>query len=265
MTHVTQSQADGPGMPLRSPIRLLLGPGEVLSDQELREMWSFRIGILRLKPHVSPEEDLAGFCRFCRRCTSVLRLRSSNGELCGILVVAFQDGTYEGQHYRLLLPEYGMMDARLRGSALVPWAALRLLLYALWNMPPRQPGARLFLGGVGYPTSALLVERLFPPLWLHGDEEAPPLATHLLEWIRERLPPSERWEPEARRVSMPTIPQPPSERWLARQRARPLYQRYVQRCPDWAQGYALPLVAPVSWRVPLLVAMRMLQRQLGER
>lgn len=224
-------------------------------------MWSFRTGILRLKPHVSPEEDFARFRRFCGRCTSVVRLRSADGVLCGITVASFHDGTFEGQHYRLLLPEYGIVDARLWGSPVVPWFCLRLLLHALWHMPARQRNARLFVGGIGYPTSALMLERFFPPLWLHGDAAAPALATHLLEWIREHLA-GERWEPQARHVSMPTLPLPPSERWLARQQARPLYQRYVRRCPDWTRGHALPLLAPVTWRTLPRMFLHLLGRRV---
>jgi hypothetical protein len=260
MSQATPIQAGGHATPLRGPIRLLLSHGETLSEQELREMWCFRIGILPLKPHVPPEEDFARFCRLCRRCTSVVRLWSADGVLCGITVMSFHDGTFEGQHYRLLLPEYGIVDARLRGSPVVPWFCLRIVLHALWHMPPRQRGARLFLGGIGYPTSALMIERFLPPLWLYGDTEAPPLATHLLEWMREHLA-GERWEPRARHVSMPTLPRPPSERWLARQQARPLYQRYMRRCPDWTQGHALPLLAAMTWRMPLQLALHLLRRR----
>lgn len=263
MSQATPTHAGGHAAPLRRPIRVLLRPGEALSGQELREMWSFRIGILPLKPHVPPEEDFARFARFCRGCTSVVRLRSEDGVLCGITVMSFQDGTFEGQPYRLLLPEYGIVDARLRGSPVVPWMCLRIILHALWHMPPRQRSARIFLGGIGYPTSALMIERLFPPLWLYGDTEAPPLATHLLEWMREHLA-GERWDPQARHVSMPTVPLPPAERWLARQRARPLYQRYMQRCPDWTQGHALPLLATVTWRTPLHMALHLLRRRVRQ-
>jgi hypothetical protein len=260
MSPVTPTQADGRATPLRRPIRVLLSHGEALSEQELREMWSLRIGILRLKPRVPPEEDFARFCRTCRRCTSVVRLRSADGVLCGITVMAFHDGTFEGQPYRLLLPEYGIVDARLRGSPVVPWLCLRIIMHALWHMPPRRRNAPLFLGGIGYPTSALMLERFFPPLWLYGDAEAPGIATHLLEWMREHLA-GERWDPRARHVFMPTVPLPPSERWLARQQVRSLYQRYVQRCPDWTQGYALPLLVPVNWRTPLHMLLHLLRRR----
>ena len=261
MSQASWTPAGEQAAPLRRPIRLVLSDGRALSEEELREMWSFRLGILALKPHVQPEEDFARFSRFCVRCTSVVRLRSADGVLCGMTVMTFHDGLFEGQPYRLLLPEYGIVDARIRGSPVVPWFCLRIVLHALRHMPPRLPDTRVFLGGIGYPTSALLVERLFPPLWLHGEAEAPPLVTHLLEWVREHLA-GERWDPRARHVSMPTVPLPPSERWLARQRARPLYQRYVQRCPDWTQGHALPLVAPVSWHTPLRVALHLLRRQV---
>jgi len=223
-------------------------------------MWSFRIGVLPLKPQVPPEEDFARFSRFCARCTSVVRLRSADGVLCGIAAMSFQDGLFEGRPYRLLLPEYGIVNPRLRGSPVVPWFCLRIVLHALRRMPPRPRNAPLFLGGIGYPTGALMVERFFPPLWLYGDAEAPPLETHLLEWMREHLA-GERWDPRAGRVSMPTVPRPPSERWLARQGARPLYQRYAQRCPEWTQGYALPVLASINWRTPLHMALHLLRRR----
>jgi hypothetical protein len=263
MSHAPHAHGREQDTPLRRPIRLRVSAGEVLSEQELREMWSFRIGILRLKPHVPPEEDFARFRRFCSRCTSVVRLRSADGVLCGIAVMSFQDGLFEGQHYRLLLPEYTVVDERLRGSPVVPWLSFRLVLHTLWHLPPRRRNIRIFLGGIGYPTSALLIERFFPPVWLYGDSTAPPLITHLLKWMREHLA-GERWDTQAGHVSMPTVPLPPSERWLARQQARPLYQRYVRRCPDWTQGYALPLVAPVTWRTPLHVALHLLRRRVRQ-
>jgi len=52
--------------------------------------------------------------------------------------MTFRDGLFEGQPYRLLLPDYGIVDARLRGSPVVPWLFLRIVLHAVWHLLRRQ-------------------------------------------------------------------------------------------------------------------------------
>lgn len=197
---------------------------------------------MRLKPHVSPEKDFEKFAAHCRYGQRILRLRNERGQLCGMIVPLVYDGSFQGEPYRLLIPEYFYLAQEVRGRAVAPWAWLRSLI----PLMPRR-GVRFFMGGVGYPAGALTLDRFFGPLWLYGDPEVPPLAAHVLERIIELLA-GTGWDPVSGQVDMATLPPVPTEAWLARSQKRALYRRYVERCPRWREGRALPQVTEYTGR-----------------
>jgi hypothetical protein len=120
-------------------------------------------------------------------------------------------------------------------------------------------GVRFFLGGVGYPTAALTLDRVLGSVWLYGDTAVPPLEAHLLDWISEHLGGS-GWDARSGQIDMGTLPPAPSEGWLARSQQREVYRRYVERCPRWQEGRTLPQVAEYSgWK--LAKAMLLLPRR----
>lgn len=234
--------------------KVSLTDGTALDEPAIRELWSFRLSIMRLKPHVDPEKDFAKFAAHCRQGRRVLRLRNERGQLCGSIVPLVYDGSFQGERYRFLVPEYFYLAPEARGSAVGPWAWGRCLV-------PLAPGrgVRFFLGGAGYPTAALTLDRVLGSVWLYGDTAVPPLEAHLLDWISEHLGGS-GWDARSGQIDMGTLPPAPSEGWLARSQQREVYRRYVERCPRWQEGRTLPQVAEYSgWK--LAKAMLLLPRR----
>jgi hypothetical protein len=195
---------------------------------------------MRLKPHVVPEKAFEKFSGHCRQGRRVLRLWNARGQLCGSVVPLVHDGSFQGERYRFLVPEYFYLTSEARGSVVGPWAWVRCLVPL---MPGR--GVRFFLGGAGYPAGTLTLDRFLGPMWLYGDAEVPPLVDHLFGWIIEHLGGS-GWDPLSGQIDMVTLPPTPSQGWLARSQQREVYRRYVARCPQWQEGRTLPQVAEFS-------------------
>jgi hypothetical protein len=221
-----------------------LTDGSALEEPAIRELWSFQLSLLRLKPHVSPEKDFEKFAADCRQARRVLRLRDGNGRLVGSVVPLVYEGSFQSERFRLVVPEYFYLAPELRGRAAVSWAWFRCLTPLLY---PR--GTRVFVGGIGYPTGTLLLESLVGSVWLYGEPQIPPLAAHVLERIVVFLADS-GWDAASGQADMSILPARPSEKWLARMQRRALYRRYVERCPRWQEGWALPSVTEYSsWKV----------------
>ncbi len=218
--------------------------GAALDEPALRELWSFRLSIMRLKPHVSPEKDFAKFAALCREARRVMRLRDGNGRLGGSLVALVHDGSFQSEQFRLVVPEYGFLVPEVRGRAVASWAWARCVVPLLY---PR--GVRIFVGGIGYPTGTLALDSFMGPLWLYGEPQVPAQAAHVLEWIVSHLAGS-NWDRVSQQLDMNTLPSHPTEAWLARSQRRGLYQRYLERCPRWIEGRTVPCICEYSsWRV----------------
>jgi hypothetical protein len=241
--------------------KLTLTPGVALDEPAIRELWSFRLSIMRLKPHVSPEKDFEKFASHCRQGQRILRLRNESGQLCGSVVPRVYEGTFQTERFRLVVPEYFYLTPELRGSAAVPWAWARCLAPLVYSR-----GVRVFLGGIGYPTGALTLDRFLGPVWLYGEPQAPPLASSVLEWIVTHLAGSS-WDAARCQVDMGTLPPTPTTAWLARSQRREFYRRYVERCPQWQEGRTVPCVTEYSsWKLAqaaLRVPRRWWKRHLG--
>lgn len=217
-----------------------LTDGAALDEDAIRELWAFQLSILHLKPHVSVDEELQRFTEDCRRARRVLRIRDGHGRLCGSVVPLVYEGRFESERFRLVVPEYIYLAPQLRGHAAISWAWARCLLPLMF-----QRGARVFVGGIGFPAGTLLLERFGGHVWLDGDPGVPPLAAHVLERIIGYLAEG-GWDPARRHVDTPIVPPKPSEAWLARSQKRELYRRYVERCPNWQEGWAVPSVTEYS-------------------
>lgn len=221
-----------------------LTDGAALDEPAIRELWEFQMSLLRLKPRVSPEEELERFTADCRRARRVLRIRDGSGRLCGSVVPLVYEGSFESERFRLVVPEYIYLAPHLRGRAAISWAWTRCLMPLMF---PR--GARVFVGGIGFPAGTLLLERFGGHVWLYGDPGVPPLAAHVLEQTLGYLADG-GWDPDSRQVDTAVIPPKPTEAWLARSQKRELYRRYVERCPRWQEGWALPSVTEYStWKL----------------
>jgi hypothetical protein len=221
--------------------KVTISNGASLDEHAIRELWSFQLSILRLKPHVSPEKDFEEFASLCRQGQRILRIWGEHGQLCGSIVPLLYDGSFQGQPYRLLVPEFFFLTPEVRGRTVAIRAWARCLFPLL--VPKR--GVRLFVGGIGYPDGALTLDRFMGPVWLYGDSSAPPLASHVLDWIVEHMADKD-WDPHSQQVHLTTVPPSPTELWLARNQRNALYRRYVERCPRWQEGWALPQVTEFS-------------------
>ena len=200
-------------------------------------MWRLRVSLLPLADTVDPEADFAGF-RACVAGSHVGRVTRAGGREVGAMF-CYQpiDGEHAGQAYRLALFEYGCVDPRLRGSALVSLMYARLLL----GCRSVAPGRRNYVGGVGYPRSAVLLQRAVPDLRLDGDPSFDALERALLDLILARRA-GFGFDPVTRVVELPTRPPPLPEDWLRRNAEVPIFRDYVARVPDWRRGRALALL-----------------------
>jgi hypothetical protein len=224
--------------------RVSITDGAALDELAIRELWSFRLSIMRLKPHVPPEKDFAKFAGLCRQARHVMRLRDSSGRMGGSLMVLAYDGRFQSERYRLVVLEYGFLIPELRGRAIAAWAWARSLLPVL-----HPPGLRVFLGGVGYPTGTLALDRLLGPLWLYGEPQLSSREAQVLEQVVEHVA-GDGWDPVTQQVEMNTLPPVPSAAWYARSERRSLYHRYLERCPRWQEGRTVPCVCEYSsWKV----------------
>lgn len=214
--------------------------GRKLSANELRELSNFRRSIMRIKPEVGLEVDFHHFSNFVTRCPIVMRVRDKEGTLRGMFAVRWVEGTYAGRSWRLFLPEYFIFHDSLRGSPVMPWAVVRTMVSCV---PLLVGKIDIFLGGVGYPTGVLAVDRLFGAIHFHSDPDMDPITRHLLDRVVNEIA-GPRFDGSTGCVYMPTIPPRPSARWFQHMAARPTLARYERICPNWLEGYALPVV----WR-----------------
>jgi hypothetical protein len=214
-------------------VRVAIDEGMHLNSYEIQEFSDFRRRIMTMKTDVDLAADHRRLATFVEKCPLVVRVRAG-GVLAGTFAVRWLDLAGD---VRLLLPEYFFFDGALRGTPALPWAVLRSLVQhrAIFQQKT------VYLGGIGYPTGVLAAETFFGRAHFLGDD-----AHHdaLLEQVIAEMGPT--YLREAGYSRMPTIPPRPSARWFARMEARLTYRRYVERCPAWLDGYALPVVLRVA-------------------
>ncbi len=214
-------------------VRVAIDEGTRLNTSDIQEFSEFRRRIMTMKADVDLAADHRRLATFVERCPLVVRVRAG-GVLAGTFAVRWLDLPGD---VRLLLPEYFFFDGALRGTPALPWAVLRSLVQHRAIFQKKT----VYLGGIGYPTGVLAAETFFGRAHFLGDD-----AHHdaLLEQVIAEMGPT--YLRDAGHSRMPTIPPRPSARWFARMEARPTYRRYVERCPAWLDGFALPVVLRVA-------------------
>lgn len=223
--------------------RVSLCDGRELSPDSLREMSDFRRSIMSMKPEVDLDTDHEHFAGFITRCPIVVRVRDRSGALRGTFAMHWVDGGRAGRRWRLFVPDYAFFHPSLRGSPALPWAIFRTITLR----PHLLIGREVFLGGVGYPTGALALEKVFGPIRLRSDLDLDGPTREVLDWLVTEFA-GQKFDVATGRVWMPTRPPRPSARWFERMASRPTFARYVAQCPDWLDGYGLPLVCRVRFR-----------------
>lgn len=222
----------------------------------LHALNDFRWSVMRPKPTTDRAADFEKFAAACRAADHVAWLRDAAGAICASFVIDSYTGSAEGRSYRLYCLDYAFVRADLRGHP----AYLRLGLRAMAHELARWRGEALFAGGTGYPASVLALGRAFGHVHLGGDDDLPPLERALMARVVDEVA-GDRWQADRQRMDMPTLPPPLSPALSARAVHDPLFHRYLARCPDWTEGYALACLARVRPLIAIAaVGLRLVRR-----
>ncbi len=247
------------------PLRDRVEPGAGHSDAVIAEMGALRGRAAPLKPELDRTAEADRFVATVRSATHVARAYDHTGALVvmGVMRRSVVEIPRVGDVAELDAA-YLAAERTVRGGlgvlASVSLGLLRTLLRPEHDAPgppvrPRRggPPPPSVLTGVAYPGSVMLLGEL-GRVTLWGDA-APPAEAALLERVRASH--AERWDPVRECVITRMIAPAPTPGWYARAARNPLYQRFVARCPYWAEGYGLPVAIRLD---PLTVARGMLRQ-----
>lgn len=215
------------------PKGLSLWEPSSLSDDDVRELWRFRLRFMDLKPSVDPEEDYASFADFVRR-ADVAWVLLDGAAIAAISFYRNEVIEHAGRRYHVLFGEYGF--AALRGDPRMVLAILWLFVQPL----VRGRGRAVYYFGFAYPHSYLSLARASSHVWLLGDEAMPTRERAIADALGRRLG-GERWDPVRRRYDFPTLPREAVPRASAPHRAR-LLAHYERLNPEWREGQGLLLL-----------------------
>lgn len=230
--------------------------GRRWTEAEVDQAYSLRLSIFDLKSNEDRPADRAAFGAFIRG-GLVVRVHDGRDALHGMLAVRWEDVVAEDGVHRLFLPEFIFLTPEARRRTVLPWMLGRLCFSALPAMFRR----RTWLGGFGYPTGVLALDRLGAGVIFDDDPEAAHTGPReLFEWLRRWAGP--RWD--GRTKVMPTLPRGVSEPWVARHADDAIFQHYERRSPQWRAGFSPPILCRVGLiRTPLGIGKRWWARLRG--
>jgi hypothetical protein len=231
-----------------------------LTEEELRALWRFRLGLINLKPTIPPEEDFAAFAADFQTQGFAWILREDE-RVAGFFLQRALPLDWEGRRLLCLLPEYGFLAPHLRGHPILPLATLYTTLLCVGDDPLR---AR-YVAASAYPPAYIAFRRVFRVFWTLRDPDLPPWERGLLLHLAERLA-GEKLRREDGTVEMRTIPIVAREPGSAGSAdSRQLYEDYVAANPDWRGGRGLFFLMPLDGgqlaRVLLHAGERILRRR----
>lgn len=238
---------------MRFPLRrgeLITRSGDTLTDAEIDELWRFRDSIYPIRTEVI-EQDRRKFAAWARRARAA-QIRDDSGQLRGFWLARLEPFDAAGVPVLLFMPEYAFVDPAFRGSAWTTIAAFELLVCHLTEVRSH----RIWLAGVGYPTSISVIAHYVPEVYISGDD-APPQPAAILDWLHRQA--GDAWEPARHRVRLPTCPAAPAPRTLARWQHEPCVMRALARNPAWQRGYGVGVVARLSPRALARLALGVLR------
>ena len=209
--------------------------GASISEETIEEMWQLRASIFRLKPEVDPIADRRAFARRIRLAQRNLLLRDAGGRLRGMASFLWRPSRDERALW--ILPEYVFVHPDHRRDATLGWATVRVMLRVL----AAARGRPVWLAGVAYPRAHHSLGRILAPAWTLADRGAPAQARDVLEFVHHTLVDDAHWDRETHRVWFPTRPEPsvPS-------RPSPEWQRCVELCPTWRDGFGVGVAMRVG-------------------
>lgn len=235
--------------------------GKDLTPAQLLEMSNLRRSVMGMKPETDLALDYAKFCEFCQSCFMIALFRDTHGKLVGTTCYARHRGTTAaGQRYLLIIPDYGFMLPQYRAHPGFVRAMLRMgvRVLAMWR------GEQVWFGSIAYPSVMLLYEEMFAHVYLSGDSNVPPMAQSMLDWVQQNVA-GKRWDAQTGCANMPTIPPVMSDKWQANADTRPMYQRYIAKCPNWRNGFTLAGVSPMNPIGMLWAGLRKFVRRMVRR
>lgn len=204
-----------------------------LSEQAVRDLWSFRVSVMGLRPEIDPEEDFAGFRECLRRCELVW-VDESEGRVVGMNAMVLRAFEHEGQRVALWEPEYTCISPHRRKSWKIVASALASAAYVF----VRHPGHRVYIFGAGYLPSFLMLSHVGP---VHL-ADAPAMSSwerSLFVRLASEYP---GWDPSTGTIALPTLPVSPRTSPPRDPRLREPWERYLARNPRWYEGRASALL-----------------------
>lgn len=220
------------------PLRYRRCSGASLAASEIRELWTFRLRFVTLKPHVSDEADFERFRNFLRGADTVIAARDEAGIVHALLVLAVRDDV--ARRERILQWEYAFFSPEHRRAP---------HMYAIWwwlilHNVLAVPGWSVWCTAWAYPASFLVLRQNLPGL-VHL--QTPGLSDSsrdvLLRFGRHVQDGSFNETTGVR--EMPTIPLEGIAGGSKGSTAR-AWDEYVAANPNWADGFTLEVGAPVS-------------------
>lgn len=214
-----------------------------VSDDELRELWRFRLQHVTLKPTVTPERDWESFSADFRWPGWVWILRD-HGAVAGFFLQRGVPMTFEGRALLCLLPEYGFLAKHLRGHPVLPLGSLAITLACVARHPLRSK----WVAASTYPPGYIAFRRVIAPFYTLRDPSLPAWEKRLLLHLAEKVS-GASFDGDEGTVTMRTVPfverEPSPDD--ASDSAR-LYRDYAAANPQWRLGRGLFFLFPLSAR-----------------
>jgi hypothetical protein len=212
-----------------------------LSDQEIRELWKFRLSLVNLKPTVSPEQDLAAFTADLRWPGWVWILRDQ-GQVAGMFLQRAEPIDFGGRRLLAMMPEYGFLAPHLRGHPVLPLASLTLTMLAIG----RHQRLPWFVAASTYPPGFIAFRRALRPFWHLRSPDLPPRERELLLHLGRRIS-GEKFDENGGTVEMrtrPIVTRDPATSSHAD--ARAIHAEYQAANPAWREGRGLFFLFPLG-------------------
>jgi hypothetical protein len=233
-----------------------LHEGPTLDDVVIDEMCALRAQFMRLKPDVHPADDRALVAAWlCAPECTVVTGRDRVGALQWFVDMCSRRIEHRGRAHVVCYSNYGFVSLAYRGH---PGYALGNLRNLLVHRRRHGVTPRLVWIGAVYPASFVVVARTFPMVWATREPDAPSALVSIVDRVAPELF-GDAWLPEEQLVRTRTLPPPHAPK---SPEGRALLERYEALNPRWHEGYALPLVSPLSLG-NLLGGGRLLVRRLA--
>lgn len=211
--------------------------GKYLTEEQLRELWHFRLQYMRLKETTNPEDDFEAFSDYLRKGVVVQFLHK--GQLKGFLVTYYEKKTYRNKAYIAVMPEYGFIAPEFRRYPNIVIVLIKTFLRCL----RKHPFTPIYLFAAGYPSAYLGLQSNYPVHLLH-DKEIPTFEKEILFDFAQTKG-GERFNPETMLMDMPTLPSGPKSNASNLYNHIPILQKsYLAANPEWYKGFTCLFISP---------------------